>query len=299
MRQYIREFVDLYKDLYSFIMTINETNAKVSDLNDLVAIKPELKHPIEVILNWVNSKDIVVEDSTNTASVAVVKTVTLPEVVTEPLKEEPSGTINDTEKLNRDLVDTICRYIAGSCDGLEVQTVVDKVVTTCPRINPRTLWRLVTKRTYAKISDTFYIIEDGIVKSVKETVLKESIPDYDVFMESLKDIDQKIYLPIFKNINESGGSFLEWIESDPNLKWEDVLIGLRVMKGLGEIGSHAYPHEFDVTVMIIDAIRNVGKRKTSRITTYINKKWGINPKAQHIYAVLNKSIYPDIIERFI
>lgn len=163
----IKELVELYKTVRDFIVTIHDTKCQFRDLQHLVAIRPELEHNIKIIRFWATMRtDELIVDDVLSHDVGVTSGETdLPESMDDTTVEETN--LDSKIKLTKDLVEVIAKYIGCHFDGSDTATVVDKVRDNYSQIEPRAIWRLVTKRTYANISDTFYAVDNGIVRSIK------------------------------------------------------------------------------------------------------------------------------------
>lgn len=331
----ISSFVD---ELNSYNVTIDDINDigffKPDVINDLNEIKEYFSgktKPVEVDdekdndTNDVDVTDIHIPDDVYKTYAMVTKPIESPtgqviEIKSDDdgqkviIPEFPDGKNRQYVKLNEEA----CRYIAGivadKYDGDNINNIRKIIINSFPSLKEKTITRFLRKETYSAISDEYYTLIDGrIVKAVCNRPVSDidsyidnlinSMPDPKTFNKILADYDIADpfkWRGVFYNLAQANYDMdvilnkCRDMDADALITYEIVKRAM-VMGGLSSKGLS----ELDMTIILASIIKKLGKRKISRVLTNARKQWGIcNVRTEQVFAVMNKTSYPEIVSRF-
>ena len=331
----ISSFVD---ELNSYNVTIDDINDigffkpdVINDLNEIKEYFSGKSKPVEVdnekdnTVNDTVDKDIYINDhiyktdslATDAISVAVdqiIETKSDDDGQNVTIPEFPDNKNRQYVKLNEEA----CRYIAGivadKYDGENINNIRKIITNSFPSLKEKTITRFLRKETYSSISDEYYTLIDGrIVKAVCNRPVSDidsyidnlinSMPDPKTFNKILADYDINDpfkWRGVFYNLAQSNYDMdvilnkCRDMDADALITYEIVKRAM-VMGGLSSKGLS----ELDMTIILASIIKKLGKRKISRVLTNARKQWGIcNVRTEQVFAVMNKTSYPEIVSRF-
>jgi hypothetical protein len=239
----------------------------------------------------------------------------------EPTKEESvkEEVVEETSKrkynkLSEKNYRFIAGFIADNFDGVDVKTARAQLVERLPGLPFRSVYRFIEKQTWKKISDEYFTLDKKNVIHVVENRPKDEAQDY------IEELISNIKYPdkFHKILNEFGiTDEVQWKGPMHNLakvncemeaivaNFPDItasaLTTYEVVKKAMIVGGlmNSGLTDLDMVIIIASTIQKVGKRKISRIASSVRKQWSVgNLRSDQIYAVLNKSWYPDIVAKY-
>lgn len=247
-----------------------------------------------------------VDQIVETKSDGAAQKVTIPEF--------PDNKNRQYVKLNEEA----CRYIAGivadKYDGENINNIRKIIINSFPSLKDKTITRFLRKETYSSISDEYYKLMDGrIVKAVCNRPVSDidsyidnlinSMPDPKTFNKILEDYDISDpfkWRGVFYNLAQANYDMDVILNKCRNMD-ADALITYEIVKRamvMGGLSSKGLS-ELDMTIILASIIKKLGKRKISRVLTNARKQWGIcNVRTEQVFAVMNKTSYPEIVSRF-
>jgi hypothetical protein len=332
----ISSFVDELNSYKVTIDDINDIGFFKPDvINDLNEIKEYVSgktKPVEVDdendnttadTNDTDVTDIHIPDDVYKTYAMVTKSSESDDNEVIEIKSDDDGqkTIPEIPDKNRQYVklnEEACRYIAGivadKYDGENINNIRKIIVNSFPSLKDKTITRFLRKETYSTISDEYYTLIDGrIVKAVCNRPVSDidsyidnlinSIPDQKTFYKILADYeinDPFKWRGVFYNLAQANYDMDVILNKCRNMD-ADALITYEIVKRamvMGGLSSKGLS-ELDMTIILSSIIKKLGKRKISRVLTNARKQWGIcNVRTEQVFAVMNKTSYPEIVSRF-
>lgn len=334
---YVRKAVDMANAIDEFVDEINRYKVTVEDVNDIGFFKPEILDTLKTIQDWLISSREEVEVIKEYDNVVEPQQESLPgfeepddvieeEVVEdeeseeEPVEEEPvKEDVEETSKrkynkLSEKNYRFIASFIADNFDGVDVKTARSQLVERLPGLPFRSVYRFIEKKTWKKISDKYFNIDKKNVIHAVENRPKDEAQDY------IEELISNIKYPdkFHKTLNEFGiTDEVQWKGPMHNLakvncdmesivtNFPDIsasaLTTYEVVKKAMIVGGlmNSGLTDLDMAIIIASTIQKVGKRKIGRIANSVRKQWSVgNLRSDQIYAVLNKSWYPDIVTKY-
>lgn len=320
-----------------FVDEINRYKVTVEDINDIGFFKPEILDTLKTILDWLISSREEVEVIKEYDNIVEPQQESLPgfeepdevieeEVVEdeeseeEPVEEEPvKEDVEETSKrkynkLSEKNYRFIASFIADNFDGVDVKEARAQLVERLPGLPFRSVYRFIEKKTWKKISDEYFNIDKKNVIHAVENRPKDEAQDY------IEELISNIKYPdkFHKTLNEFGiTDEVQWKGPMHNLakvncdmesivaNFPDItasaLTTYEVVKKAMIVGGlmNSGLTDLDMAIIIASTIQKVGKRKIGRIANSVRKQWSVgNLRSDQIYAVLNKSWYPDIVTKY-
>lgn len=334
---YVRKAVDMANAIDEFVDEINRYKVTVEDINDIGFFKPEILDTLKTIQDWLISSREEVEVIKEYDNVVEPQQESLPgfeepddvieeEVVEdeeseeEPVEEEPvKEDVEETSKrkynkLSEKNYRFIASFIADNFDGVDVKEARAQLVERLPGLPFRSVYRFIEKKTWKKISDEYFTIDKKNVIHAVENRPKDEAQDY------IEELISNIKYPdkFHKTLNEFGiTDEVQWKGPMHNLakvncdmesivaNFPDItasaLTTYEVVKKAMIVGGlmNSGLTDLDMAIIIASTIQKVGKRKIGRIANSVRKQWSVgNLRSDQIYAVLNKSWYPDIVTKY-
>lgn len=334
---YVRKAVDMANAIDEFVDEINRYKVTVEDINDIGFFKPEILDTLKTILDWLISSREEVEVIKEYDNIVEPQQESLPgfeepdevieeEVVEdeeseeEPVEEEPvKEDVEETSKrkynkLSEKNYRFIASFIADNFDGVDVKEARAQLVERLPGLPFRSVYRFIEKKTWKKISDEYFNIDKKNVIHAVENRPKDEAQDY------IEELISNIKYPdkFHKTLNEFGiTDEVQWKGPMHNLakvncdmesivaNFPDItasaLTTYEVVKKAMIVGGlmNSGLTDLDMAIIIASTIQKVGKRKIGRIANSVRKQWSVgNLRSDQIYAVLNKSWYPDIVTKY-
>lgn len=320
-----------------FVDEINRYKVTVEDVNDIGFFKPEILDTLKTIQDWLISSREEVEVIKEYDNVVEPQQESLPgfeesddvieeevvedeELEEEPVEEEPvKEDVEETSKrkynkLSEKNYRFIASFIADNFDGVDVKEARAQLVERLPGLPFRSVYRFIEKKTWKKISDKYFIIDKKNVIHAVENRPKDEAQDY------IEELISNIKYPdkFHKTLNEFGiTDEVQWKGPMHNLakvncdmesivaNFPDIsasaLTTYEVVKKAMIVGGlmNSGLTDLDMVIIIASTIQKVGKRKIGRIANSVRKQWSVgNLRSDQIYAVLNKSWYPDIVTKY-
>lgn len=235
----------------------------------------------------------------------------------EPINEEPVKEETPKRKYNK-LSEKNYRFIAGfiadNFDGVDVKTARAQITERLPGLPFKSVYNFIEKKTYKKISDEYFTLDKKNVIHVVENRPKDEAQDYiEELISNIKYPDKFNKTLIEFGINDE----VQWKGPMHNLakvncdmeaivaNFPDItasaLTTYEVVKKAMIVGGlmNSGLSDLDMVIIIASTIQKVGKRKIGRIANSVRKQWNVgNLRSDQIYAVLNKSWYPDIVAKY-
>ena len=334
---YVRKAVDMANAIDEFVDELNRYKVTVDDINDIGFFKPDILVTLKTIRDWLTSSreevkvieeyDIIVEQQKSLPGFEELDEVIEEEVVEDeesdevPVEEEPvkEEVVEETSKrkynkLSEKNYRFIAGFIADNFDGVDVKTARAQLVERLPGLPFRSVYRFIEKQTWKKISDEYFTLDKENVIHVVENRPKDEAQDY------IEELISNIKYPdkFKKTLNEFGvDDEIQWKGPMHNLakvncemeaivaNFPDIsasaLTTYEVVKKAMIVGGlmNARLSDLDMVIIIASTIQKVGKRKIGRIANSVRKQWSVgNLRSDQIYAVLNKSWYPDIVTKY-
>lgn len=320
-----------------FVDEINRYKVTVEDVNDIGFFKPEILDTLKTIQDWLISSREEVEVIKEYDNVVEPQQESLPgfeepddvieeevvedeELEEEPVEEEPvKEDVEETSKrkynkLSEKNYRFIASFIADNFDGVDVKEARAQLVERLPGLPFRSVYRFIEKKTWKKISDKYFNIDKKNVIHAVENRPKDEAQDY------IEELISNIKYPdkFHKTLNEFGiTDEVQWKGPMHNLakvncemeaivaNFPDIsasaLTTYEVVKKAMIVGGlmNSGLTDLDMAIIIASTIQKVGKRKIGRIANSVRKQWSVgNLRSDQIYAVLNKSWYPDIVTKY-
>lgn len=331
---YVRKAVDMANAIDEFVDELNRYKVTVDDINDIGFFKPEILVTLKTIQDWITSSREEVEVIKECDDIVEQQQESLPgfeepdeeieeEVVEddeseeEPINEEPVKEETPKRKYNK-LSEKNYRFIAGfiadNFDGVDVKTARAQITERLPGLPFKSVYNFIEKKTYKKISDEYFTLDKKNVIHVVENRPKDEAQDY------IEELISNIKYPdkFHKTLNEFGvNDEVQWKGPMHNLakvncdmeaivaNFPDItasaLTTYEVVKKAIIVGGlmNSGLSDLDMVIIIASTIQKVGKRKIGRIANSVRKQWNVgNLRSDQIYAVLNKSWYPDIVAKY-
>lgn len=335
---YVRKAVDMANAIDEFVDELNRYKVTVDDINDIGFFKPDILVTLKTIRDWLTSSreevkvieeyDIIVEQQQKSLPGFEELDEVIEEEVVEdeesdevPVEEEPvkEEVVEETSKrkynkLSEKNYRFIAGFIADNFDGVDVKTARAQLVERLPGLPFRSVYRFIEKQTWKKISDEYFTLDKENVIHVVENRPKDEAQDY------IEELISNIKYPdkFKKTLNEFGvDDEIQWKGPMHNLakvncemeaivaNFPDIsasaLTTYEVVKKAMIVGGlmNARLSDLDMVIIIASTIQKVGKRKIGRIANSVRKQWSVgNLRSDQIYAVLNKSWYPDIVTKY-
>ena len=334
---YVRKAVDMANAIDEFVDEINRYKVTVEDVNDIGFFKPEILDTLKTIQDWLISSREEVEVIKEYDNVVEPQQESLPgfeepddvieeevvedeELEEEPVEEEPvKEDVEETSKrkynkLSEKNYRFIASFIADNFDGVDVKEARAQLVERLPGLPFRSVYRFIEKKTWKKISDKYFNIDKKNVIHAVENRPKDEAQDY------IEELISNIKYPdkFHKTLNEFGiTDEVQWKGPMHNLakvncemeaivaNFPDIsasaLTTYEVVKKAMIVGGlmNSGLTDLDMAIIIASTIQKVGKRKIGRIANSVRKQWSVgNLRSDQIYAVLNKSWYPDIVTKY-
>ena len=335
MNKDIRRAVDMAIIISSFVDELNSYNVTIDDINDIGFFKPDVINDINEIKEVDDENDNTTTDiditgrhitdaidEINNMSTEAIESSTDQVIETKSdddgrkviIPEFPDNKNRQYVKLNEEA----CRYIAGivadKYDGDNINNIRKIITNSFPSLKEKTITRFLRKETYSSISDEYYTLIDGrIVKAVCDRPVSDidsyidnlvnSIPDPKTFNKILADYDISDpfkWRGVFYNLAQANYDMDVILNKCRNMD-ADALITYEIVKRamvMGGLSSKGLS-ELDMTIILASIIKKLGKRKISRVLTNARKQWGIcNVRTEQVFAVMNRTSYPEIVSRF-
>ena len=334
---YVRKAVDMANAIDEFVDELNRYKVTVEDVNDIGFFKPEILDTLKTIQDWLTSSREEVEVIKEYDNIVEPQQESLPgfeepdevieeEVVEddeseeEPVEEEPvKEDVEETSKrkynkLSEKNYRFIAGFIADNFDGVDVKEARVQLVERLPGLPFRSVYRFIEKKTWKKISDQYFTLDKKSVIHAVENRPKDEAQDY------IEELISNIKYPdkFHKTLNEFGiTDEVQWKGPMHNLakvncnmesivaNFPDIsasaLTTYEVVKKAMIVGGlmNSGLTDLDMAIIIASTIQKVGKRKIGRIANSVRKQWSVgNLRSDQIYAVLNKSWYPDIVTKY-
>ena len=334
---YVRKAVDMANAIDEFVDELNRYKVTVDDINDIGFFKPDILVTLKTIRDWLTSSREEVEVIKEYDNIVEPQQESLPgfeepddvieeEVVEdeeseeEPVEEEPvKEDVEETSKrkynkLSEKNYRFIASFIADNFDGVDVKTARAQLVERLPGLPFRSVYRFIEKQTWKKISDEYFTLDKKNVIHVVENRPKDEAQDY------IEELISNIKYPdkFHKTLNEFGiTDEVQWKGPMHNLakvncemeaivaNFPDIsasaLTTYEVVKKAMIVGGlmNSGLSDLDMVIIIASTIQKVGKRKIGRIANSVRKQWSVgNLRSDQIYAVLNKSWYPNIVTKY-
>jgi len=322
----LNDIVDMAMEVKSFTKVIRETGITMDDISEIGLLVPDVDKSIQKIKDWfmfipeVNNiiavHEIVDEVGDFVDNVLNEKPgIEKPEksVAEEAAKAESDDNTDDiddivlsqTGKIDPKDAAIVCEWIARKCNGRPL-TEASNIASATLKINRQNILRLIRGDTYKKISPNYFDFVDGVVKSKIPSMdkLPIEISDMEKFNKVMNGIPKETWLPLMYELEKSNWWVQEWFnhrrEANELIDKTDLVnaVTLRVAVVNGGCSVPMVLPDFDVSIMIADAVSHVGKKKIARLTNYCMKKWGINPKPDHVFLVINKKVDAIISDYF-
>lgn len=321
-----------------FVDELNRYKVTVDDINDIGFFKPDILATLKTIRDWLTSSreevkvieeyDIIVEQQQKSLPGFKELDEVIEEEVVEdeesdevPVEEEPvkEEVVEETSKrkynkLSEKNYRFIAGFIADNFDGVDVKTARAQLVERLPGLPFRSVYRFIEKQTWKKISDEYFTLDKENVIHVVENRPKDEAQDYieelisnikypDKFKKTLNEFgitDEVQWKGPMHNLAKVNCEMEAIVANFPDIS-ASVLTTYEVVKKAMIVGGlmNARLSDLDMVIIIASTIQKVGKRKIGRITNSVRKQWSVgNLRSDQIYAVLNKSWYPDIVTKY-
>lgn len=316
----IRDYVNVAKILNKLTDILVDTGISHKEYQRLSEIQPNINDTLIVINEWLNGNKVCFDtdeclydildsvDECDISSESIETTTECDDDTEQSIEEEPIVDKKPTKSFTRRMIINIAKHICNDCVGETVKDVGDVLAKDYPDYNPTRLHNIVRKKTYTKITDKFFTIIDdriypnadisGKIYTPTSDPLSDDISNKDKLTEMLSDIPIAVWGPLFSAISDNDGDLSKIVMGNPQLEGKHIASLCTVKCAMVACGIYHSITDVDITIMISQAVMEVGKKKTTRIVNYIQKHWKYPVKSQDIFAVINKTMHPEISDRF-
>lgn len=315
----IEKAVEITKSTKDLVCLLNQSDISYDDLTLLSEIVPSMSFDLETIYDWINNSNVRSDDYIEELTDDHVCDTTSYGDISEGEPNTPTNTHPYTDK---EIVEEIGRYIANNCDGLTTIKAFNEIKTKYSDMKEITIKRIVYKYTFTKITDRFYEIKnrkivaiskddcDGTNNTSTDEASEIKIPDDIMFKDQISELINDMrtkgnasvsfvneFIDIWKDITSNNGDITDSIKQ-PDVPFDTCIKYVSVKQMM--LCKSIYPsyNDTDVVVMISDAVKKYGKRRTNRISNYISKHYRTDVPTSAIFNVLNKQMFPEISDKF-
>lgn len=276
----LTKYTDVANKMTSFVEGIKDTNLTIMDLNKLGEIIPSLSDNLTIISNWINDCPVPVEAIPDqSVEVSADSNVDKPPVETE----EPKRHLKNYQ-ITKDMSIKISEYIAEKCNGKKTEKAINIVSKKFKDIPLRSIQRLVTKKTFDRYTDTYFMIENDIIVSFEQKI-PNKFDASDESRDAIKKLLRNNNYEVIKAIT-------------PDMSANDILMIATVRWHLFRRGEVADLGGGVKEIFIMAAISRNRRANSEEIIKSINNDYHIDVDIPLISAVRTGRAYKEISSKF-
>ena len=276
----LTKYTDVANKMTSFVEGIKDTNLTIMDLNKLGEIIPSLSDNLTIISNWINDCPVPVEAIPDqSVEVSTDSNVDKPPVETV----EPKRHLKNYQ-ITKDMSIKISEYIAEKCNGKKTEKAINIVSKKFKDIPLRSIQRLVTKKTFDRYTDTYFMIENDIIVSFEQKI-PNKFDASDESRDAIKKLLRNNNYEVIKAIT-------------PDMSANDILMIATVRWHLFRRGEVADLGGGVKEIFIMAAISRNRRANSEEIIKAINNDYHIDVDIPLISAVRTGRAYKEISSKF-
>lgn len=218
---------------------------------------------------------------------------------------------HEKKKMNQNDYKYLASLIADNYNGKDYKEARKELSEKFPMWNFQSIYRFCGKITFPKISDEYFDLKDDVIISKpdrpecfenKIDVILSNLKERDKFYDVInkEGIEESEWKKMVVDIIDASSSMEKILEKYPDISGNDLVKYEIVKKAMcfgGLISSNLY--EIDMAIIIASCVKIAGKKKVSKISSAVRKKWNVgNLRSEQVFGIVNKTTYPEICNKF-